>query len=123
MSAEYLSTVEAARILGKCRQTIRLWCESGKIVSVQDDDGTYRIPAAQVEKISRKYARNPSPARRLLSPRQAADMLGYSESHLRELCMQRRIAHLPGPPLRLDIRDVEAYIERSKIAAITPGRI
>lgn len=123
MSAEYLSTVEAARILGKCRQTIRMWCDSGKLESVKDDDGTYRIPARQVEKLSRKYVRNPGPNRRLLSPSEAAGMLGYSESHVRELCLQRRIAHLPGPPLRIDVRDVEAFIERSKIPAITPGRI
>lgn len=123
MSAELLSTVEAARVLGKCRQTIRAWCDSGKLTALKDDDGVYRIPEAEVTRLSKRVVRNPGPNRRLLTPRQAADVLGYSESHVRELCLKRQIAHLPGPPLRIDVRDLEAFIERSKIPSITSGRM
>jgi excisionase family DNA binding protein len=123
MSTEPLSTVEAARILGKTRQTVRRWCETGRIDCVRKEDGTYLIPQSTVEALAKRMANRPLPAQRLMTVGEVARVLKFSEDHVRELCHKRVISYLPGPPVRIDERDVEAFIDRSKIPAITPGRI
>ena len=47
MNPEYITTTEAARLLGVTAQTIRNWIRSGKITTEPTMGGHNRIPVAQ----------------------------------------------------------------------------
>lgn len=47
MNPEYITTTEAARLLGVTSQTIRNWIRSGKITTEPTMGGHNRIPVAQ----------------------------------------------------------------------------
>lgn len=118
MNVETVSTTEAARMLGKTRQTIRIWCEDGKVESTTDENGCYRIPQEVVEKLARRTRVKPAHVqRRLITIQEAAQILGITATAMKDLITQRRIPHIPSP-VRVDILDVERFIEQSKVPAL-----
>lgn len=123
MSAATLSTVEAARILGRTRQCVRQWCEEGKIPAQRDDNGCYQIDAQVVYDKAKRIQRNPD--RRYISIREAAHMLSLEPSEVRDLCERGHIGYikLPGCPIRIEAAEVDRVVARYSKPAITTGRI
>ena len=118
-----LSTGEVAKMLGVTRQCIRQWCEFGKIASTKDEFGCYRIPEDVA--IERAKKANRKPGRRLISVREAAQMLSLSPDDIERLCKQRHLGsiRLPGCPLRIEASEIERLLKHSASPAITTGRI
>jgi len=112
MSAATLSTVEAATMLGRTRHCIRLWCESGKLLAKKDDFGCYRIPEAEVLKLT---VRTRSLAvRKTHTLAEAAAMLGIPKNEVQQLCDRRHLCYLKLPTGRvlIEASEIERFIAR-----------
>lgn len=46
-----LTTGEVAKLLGMSRETVRLWCKTGKLKAIRTPGGQYRIPRSELEKM------------------------------------------------------------------------
>lgn len=123
MNTATLSTGEVGKMLGLTRHCIRQWCELGKIQATKDEFGCYRIPEDVA--IERAKKANRKPGRRLISVREAAQMLSLSPDDVERLCKQRHLGsiRIPGCPLRIEAAEIERLLQRSAMPAITSGRI
>lgn len=122
-----VSTRELAERIGCTAQAVVNWCASGKLAATKDEFGAYQIPAAEANRMAATpRAKRKQEVReiktRLLRIPDAAIYLNVSQDTMRELCNRRKLPHLTDP-MRVDLRDLDAFIERSKIPAITSGRI
>lgn len=123
MSTETLSTIEAARLLGKTRQCVRGWCESGLIPAERDEHGCYRIDAEAVYARAKKLGRQTT--RKFYSTREVAQELNLKTEDIERLCKQRHIAYLrlPGCPIRIEAAELDRVRQRYSMSAMTPGSI
>ncbi len=127
MNASTVSTRELAERIGITAQCVVNWCATGKVKATKDATGSYRIPASEAKRMAgtkkakRKQELREIKTRLLLVP-EAALYLNISQDSLRVLLRGRALPYLTSP-VRVDERDLDAFIERSKIPAITSGRI
>lgn len=117
------STTEAARLLGLTPQTVRTRCLNGKLEHTTDEHGCFRIPVGAVKANAKLQRVTPLEIKqRLITIAEGAKVLGVSKSDMERLIQNRRIPYLPDP-FRLDIRDVERFIESSKVPALNAAKI
>ena len=54
-NGKIISTEEAARLLGVSQQSVRKWCQSGKIKAKTTPGGFYKIERAELERFRQEY--------------------------------------------------------------------
>ena len=115
-----LNITQAANALHKTRDTIRAWYRDGKIKGTRDASGYLKIPETEVQRLM-SATRKDKP-KRLMSVHEAARYLCITTGRMTELIKHRQIPYIPAPT-RVDVRDLDAWIERSKISAKVRGTI
>lgn len=121
-----LSTVQAARMLGRTPHTLWRWCKSGRIASTQDPvTGAFVIPETALEPFVQRglIKTEIKVERKLLTLEQAAFELNMSKKDVQKLIDKRAIDYFAGPPLRIPVRALDDFIEASTISRKTRGRI